>query len=267
MKSRAAKVKILPYISEYPAINLLSDLKVGYGAASLKLSTEDAAMGLEQIAFWIRKARGVLPVYVKIGGPNARNDIRQLVALGADGLIAPMVESAYGLENFIEAFRTYTTPLQFGTLKKHINVETVTAVRQLDSILAHPLAAELDEITIGCSDLSKSMGLAVTHPEVVRMTEEVTRKTRERGIEVSFGGGVTPSNIDARLARVLPNYFNTRVMTFRYDPAVVYRSAIRKALEFELAMLALDRQEGFLSPEEERSRALELKKRMDSAPL
>lgn len=262
MKSRAAKIKILPYIQEDPAIGLLHGLKESFGASSLKLSTEDAAMGFEQIDFWIRQVRGLLPVYVKIGGPNARNDIRQLVQLGADGLIAPMVESPYGLENFIEAFRTYSTPLQYQSLKKHINIETITAVRQLDSILAHPLAAELDEITIGCSDLSKSMGLTVTDPEVIRMTEEVTRKARAKGIGVSFGGGVTPANIDSRLARISPSHFNTRVITFSYDPAVVYRSAIQKALEFELAMLEVDHREGFLSPEEERARTQELKKRM-----
>ncbi len=263
MKPKAAEPRISPLFVRDTVLDMVNSLKENQGASALKLSTEDAAMGFEQIAFWTRKLKGSLPVYVKIGGPNARNDIRQLVAQGVEGLIAPMVESPYGLENFIEAFRTYTTPLQFQTLKKHINVETVTAARQLSAILAHPESRELDEITIGCSDLSKSMGLPVDHPDLLGLVQECVAKIRDRGLEVSIGGGVTPANIDTRLSRLSPTHFNTRVMTFCYDPARVYRPAIQLALEFELVMLSLDRQEGFLSPEEERFRARELRKRMD----
>jgi hypothetical protein len=68
-----------------------------------------------------------------------------------------MVESPYGLENFIAAVRDFTTPMQFGRLNKHINVETVTAVKQLDDILNAPEAKFSNEVTIGCSDLSSSL--------------------------------------------------------------------------------------------------------------
>ena len=73
----------------------LRKLKNDFGACGLKLSTEDAAMTIDQITFWTDLS--LLPVVVKIGGPNARNDIKQLVSLNIDGLIAPMVESLYGL--------------------------------------------------------------------------------------------------------------------------------------------------------------------------
>ena len=114
----------------------LRKLKNDFGACGLKLSTEDAAMTINQIKFWADLS--VLPVVVKIGGPNARNDIKQLVSLNIDGLIAPMVESPYGLENFILAVQDFTTPMQFGRLNKHINIETITAVKQLDGILNAP---------------------------------------------------------------------------------------------------------------------------------
>ena len=110
----------------------LHKLKDEFSASSLKLSTEDAAMSFEQIQFWVEVSSGILPVIVKIGGPNARNDIKQLMAIKVDGFIAPMVESSFGLKNFMEALSDYTTPIQFEGLDKHINIETVTAMENLN---------------------------------------------------------------------------------------------------------------------------------------
>ena len=123
----------------------LRKLKTEYDACGLKLSTEDAGMSIPQIKFWAEFS--LLPVVVKIGGPNARNDIKQLVPLKIEGLIAPMVESPYGLENFITAVKDFATHKQFEKLSKHINIETVTAVKQLDSILNIP-EAEFQESEI-----------------------------------------------------------------------------------------------------------------------
>ncbi len=146
MKSKKTSLKIMPVKKaesfQVTLARSLRHLKNDFGACGLKLSTEDAAMTIDQIKFWAEAS--LLPAIVKIGGPNARNDIKQLVPLNIDGLIAPMVESPYGLENFISAVRDFTTPMQFGRLNKHINIETVTAVKQLDDILKAPEAKFLD---------------------------------------------------------------------------------------------------------------------------
>ncbi len=262
MKTRRAQIQVLPSTKDDPAVELLSRLVEEHGASALKLSTEDAAMGFDQIGFWARRCKGLMPVVVKIGGPNARNDIRELVSRGVDGLIAPMVESPYGLQNFIEALGEMLTPLEFNILGKHINIETITAAEQLDAILDSPWAGQLDEITIGCSDLSSSMGCKVTDPEVNERVKACASKIRERGIGVSIGGGITPVNIDERLEMLAPSHFNTRVVTFANKPAVSFSEAVRLALEFEIEMLALDHAEGFISGEEEQSRTTELKKRL-----
>ncbi|MFQ5717785.1 MAG: aldolase/citrate lyase family protein, partial [Nitrospinales bacterium] len=156
----------------------LRRLKTRFGASALKLSTEDAAMSFLQIKYWSRIASGVMPVVVKIGGPNARNDIKQLLSLSIDGFIAPMVESPYGLENYMEAIRDFTTPMQFAALDKHINIETQVAVEQLDSILADPLAGQLDEITIGCTDLCKSMKRLIRDPLLLDCVKDCVAKIK-----------------------------------------------------------------------------------------
>ncbi len=240
----------------------LSRLKLEYGACCLKLSTEDAAMSLEQIRYWVELSAGVLPVLVKIGGPNARNDIRQLLKLDIDGLIAPMVESVYGLENFIAAVQDFTTPMQMHRLKKHINIETVTALEQLDAILEASEAGLLDEITLGCSDLSKSMKKDRMDPDVQACVRQAVSAIREWGISVSIGGGVTPENIDAILKDLKPQKFNTRVVTFAVKPDTAFGPAVFESLQFELRMLEHDHQQGFISEDEEKFRARELKKRL-----
>ncbi len=240
----------------------LRNLKNQYGASCLKLSTEDAAMSFEQIRFWTELVDGVLPVMVKIGGPNARNDIKQLLALNIDGLIAPMVESAYGLENFLAAVRDFTTPMQMQRLVKQINIETVTAVEQLDAILAVPEADLLDEITIGCSDLSQSLKKDRMDAEVQSLVREAVARIKARNIKVSVGGGIAPDTIDAILQDIQPHQFNTRVVTFSVRPGQSYRRAVTETLDFELQMLEHDLKKGFISLDEEKFRARQLRKRL-----
>ena len=111
MKSKKTVLQVVPVKPDQGLRSALLQLKNQFGACGLKLSTEDAAMSIEQIGYWAEV--DILPATVKIGGPNARNDIKQLLPMNIDGLIAPMVESPYGLENFISAVRDFTTPMQF----------------------------------------------------------------------------------------------------------------------------------------------------------
>ncbi|MFQ5451802.1 MAG: aldolase/citrate lyase family protein [Nitrospinaceae bacterium] len=259
---------VLPLFPERfmePPFHLLESLRLlkdRFGATCLKLSTEDAGMNHEQIRFWTRLSEGVLPVMVKIGGPNARNDIKQVLSMDVEGLIAPMVESPYGLENFLAAIRNFTTPGQMGRIKIQINIETVTAVEQLDAILASPEAKFLHEITIGCSDLSQSLKKPRMDRAVRALVKRAVKKIKSRNIAVSVGGGIAPNTIDDILEDIQPHQFNTRVVTFGVIPGKSYYAAVEETLRFELKMLNNDLERGFIHREEERSRAQELRKRL-----
>ena len=240
----------------------LHSMKTHWGISGLKLSTEDAAMSIDQINYWTKLCHDLLPVIVKIGGPNARNDIRQLVKLNISGFIAPMVESAFGLENYIEALRDYNSAIRFQLLEKHVNIETETAVKQLDSILDSPSIHYIDEITIGRKDLSRSMNRHVDDPEVQSALCQVIKKIRSKKINVSIGGGILPKTIDSIISTHSPDQFNTRILTFRVDSHQSYQKAVRSALEFEIKAIRSDASQGFISREEEKHRILELRKRL-----
>ncbi len=264
MKSKKTSLKIMPVKKaesfQTTLARSLRRLKNEFGACGLKLSTEDAAMTIDQIKFWANVS--LLPSVVKIGGPNARNDIKQLVPLNIDGLIAPMVESPYGLENFIAAVKDFTTPMQFGRLNKHVNIETVTAIKQLDDILNAPEAKFLDEITIGCSDLSSSMKRSGVDRTVLNRVARAVKKIQAKKLPVSVGGGIQPETIDGFLKKVQPDKFNTRVVTFDVVSGQKYGQAVAEALRFEILMLEHDAGMGFITRDEEKFRIKELKKRL-----
>ena len=262
MKPKKTVLKVVPVKSKEGLLSSLRSLKSQFGACGLKLSTEDAAMSIEQIGYWAEFSGKILSTIVKIGGPNARNDIKQLLPLNIDGLIAPMVESPYGLENFISAVRDFTTPMQFERLKKQINIETETAVRQLDAILSVSESKYVDEITIGCSDLSESMKQPRWSPNFTAKVAKVVKKIRSKNICVSVGGGITPETIDGCLKKVRPDKFNTRIITFKLKRGLNYFEAVQSALRFEILMLEHDSSLKFISRDEEKFRIKELKKRL-----
>ena len=262
MKPKKTVLKVVPVKPKEGLLSSLRSLKSQFGACGLKLSTEDAAMSIEQIGYWAEFSGKILSTIVKIGGPNARNDIKQLLPLNIDGLIAPMVESPYGLENFISAVRDFTTPMQFERLKKQINIETETAVRQLDAILSVSESKYVDEITIGCSDLSESMKQPRWSPNFTAKVAKVVKKIRSKNICVSVGGGITPETIDGCLKKVRPDKFNTRIITFKLKRGLNYFEAVQSALRFEILMLEHDSSLKFISRDEEKFRIKELKKRV-----
>ncbi len=246
MKSKKTVLQVVPVKPDQGLRSALLQLKNQFGACGLKLSTEDAAMSIEQIGYWAEV--DILPATVKIGGPNARNDIKQLLPMNIDG--------------FISAVRDFTTPMQFERLKKQINIETETAVRQLDSILLDPEAKYIDEITIGCSDLSGSMKKSRWDASFMAQVVEVVKKIQRKNIPVSVGGGISPQTIDGFLEQVRPDKFNTRVITFKVEPGRDYCEAVQSALRFEILMLEHDGSRKFISRDEEKFRIKELKKRL-----
>jgi hypothetical protein len=262
MKARKTVLRVVQGKPDQSLRSVLLELKNRFGACVLKLSTEDAAMSMEQIHYWAESVENILPAVVKIGGPNARNDIRQLLPMNIDGLIAPMVESPYGLENFISAVRDFTTPMQFERIKKQINIETETAVKQLDSILNNHEAKYIDEITIGCSDLSESMKKSRWDKGFTAKVSRIIKKIQKKNIPVSIGGGITPGTIGECLKQAQPEKFNTRVVTFKVEPDQNYLEAVQLALRFEIIMLKHDSARNFISRDEEKFRIKELKKRL-----
>jgi len=262
MTGKKTSKQLLTLVQPDTPSSELQRLKLEQGAIGIKLSTEDSAMSHAQIEEWVRIARGILPVHVKIGGPNARYDIKSILPMDVDGVIGPMIESPYALENFISAVRDFCSPLQYRRIKKCVNIETAFAIRHLDEILNSPFARDIDEVTIGSSDLLQSLGAKRSSADFIDLVRTTILRIKKSGFSVSLGGGIQPNTIDQILRDAQPAKFNTRIVAFACDGRETFRTAVEEALRFELLMLRNDLNKGFLSLDEEHCRALEIQKRL-----
>lgn len=78
-----------------------------YPICGLKGGTETEDMDADEIRILHLAAKDLVPVTVKIGGPEARTDIRMLVKEEIEGICAPMIESSYALKKFYSDFKEY----------------------------------------------------------------------------------------------------------------------------------------------------------------
>jgi hypothetical protein len=231
------------------------------GCTGIKLSTEDAGNSFAQILYWTEEIGEQVPIIVKIGGPEARNDIKELGQMDIKGLIAPMIESDYGLKAYIHALRDILPDDKYKSLSKRINIETYTAYKNIDMIFFIPEAKDLQVVTIGRTDLSKSMGTHVDDPLVTRITREITEKAQAKGMKVSVGGNITNQNAERIKKEIRSNFVNTRSVAFDLEKCQNIGKGILDALEFEEIMMQIDLEKGFVSREEAESRINQLRGR------
>lgn len=134
-------------------------------------------------------ARNDLPYLVKIGGCEAKADMRFLMMQGIRSIVAPMIESAF-------AMRKYQDMLPFGAFDHvGVTIETIDALDRIKAILH--AGTKLNEVTIGRSDLTASYGGSdVNSDETVAMVKVVARAARERSLPTTIGGSINAKTIE-----------------------------------------------------------------------
>lgn len=215
--------------------NYLKELK-DYGLFALKTGTEVEDMNFEEILFLREISKGIVPLNVKIGGAEARNDIRFLLSIDTDCIIAPMIESPYALTNFIKTLEELKIQHQKDA-KAGINIETITGYMQLNAILNNPYADHLSQITAARTDFSNSMSLDPDHPRVIELCREIILNCKKKGIATSLGGSIHLGIIRVLCKEIPSDYINTRHLVIKReilstDPEKI----LKKHLEFELLL-------------------------------
>lgn len=223
--------------SAYSAVRDAARLLVDrHGSYLMKISTEDEALDHDTVKRRCDALRDVISVELKIGGPGARGDLALVKTLGLEYVIVPMIESPYAMQDFAAGYREIFgggTPVHAG-----INIETKTAARYLAAILAKG-ADILKQVTVGRSDLSKSMNRAVDHATVTAIARRVVAAGARRGLVTSVGGGIDPENVVAVASKIRPRCVNTRNFAFRLsvlDTPEKQQAAICDALAAEILL-------------------------------
>jgi 4-hydroxy-2-oxoheptanedioate aldolase len=181
---------------------LVAEICAGSGLDWLLIDMEHAPNGLESVLAQLQAvaAYPVTPVVrVPVNDPVV---IKQVLDLGAQNLLVPMVESA---DEAVAAVRAATYPpsgvrgvgsalgraarwnrvdgyLTAGTVSVIVQIETAGAVERAASITA----SGVHGILVGPSDLAASMGLLglQTHPDVVAAVEHCIEVGRRAGVPV-----------------------------------------------------------------------------------
>jgi 4-hydroxy-2-oxoheptanedioate aldolase len=230
---------------ESKCVKILTDMIENDGLVGIKTSFEDEGatfsetIRLKQVC---NEAR--TKVTLKIGGPEAIRDLKDSSIIGVKGIVAPMVESPFALQKFIQAVRNHIDRDVLDTLQINVNVETITAVNVIEDILSLPEADQLYGVTVGRVDLVSSMNKDrsyVNNEEVYKHAKRVFSLAKERGLKACIGGAVTVDSLQflKKLhSEGLLDKFETRYAMF--DPSITLKNlsrALAKGQMFEYEWL------------------------------
>ena len=178
-------------------------------------------------------ARHGLPYLVKIGGCEAKSDIRFLQMIGVTSVVAPMIESPF-------AMRKYQDMLPDGAFAHvGVTIETIDAVTRIEAILAE--GYRLTEVTVGRTDLTASFGgSSVDGPETIAMFKTVARAAKARGLPTTMGGSINSGTIallrEDRELRDLTHSVETRKCVMTVDDFLT-DGALEEAFAVETTLL------------------------------
>ncbi len=182
--------------------HLIDELKTlkDFGIVGIKQSFEDEGVLFDDVVKMKRICSSLnIFLSVKIGGCEAISDINNSVLLDVDKIVAPMVESEFALQKFVEAVITNVDSDTQEKMDFYINVESKTACENLDKILSSPSSKLLSGIVVGRSDLTKSFGYGkqdVVSPKMCDIVTDILTQSKEYGFKTLMGGNIGSSSID-----------------------------------------------------------------------
>ena len=226
---------------ELKCVKILTDLIENEGLVGIKTSFEDEGatfnetVRLKQVC---NEAKA--KITLKIGGPEAIRDLKDSTIIGVKGIVAPMVESEFGLVKFLQATKAHIPEDTLNSLQLNVNLETITAMNNYDKILSILEVQDLYGVTVGRVDLVSSMGKDrsyVNSDEVYKLAKQVFAKAKAKGLKACLGGAVSIESLDflKKLhSEGLLDKFETRFCIF--DPSIALKNlprALAKAQMFE----------------------------------
>lgn len=226
-------------------VDQLKDLAEHHHVVAVKAEFESEGTRLEE-ALRLKEVvtKAGLELTIKIGGCEALKDMYDARSIGVTHIVAPMIESAYALKKYLQSARIAFPQDEFDTVGFLVNIETLTAVEQVEDILGRYDITGLRGIVIGRVDLTGSMGLTredVNSERIGALAQRVITAAKAHNLEVVMGGGVSKETVPF-LHQFAPGSiarYETRKVIFGCPGALggEYDKGILKAVGFELMWL------------------------------
>ncbi|MDC0052032.1 HpcH/HpaI aldolase/citrate lyase family protein [bacterium] len=164
-----------------------------YGVTAVKQSFEDEGAFYDDVQLMRNITYAAkLKLNVKIGGCEAKNDIFFCKKIGVDGIVAPMVETSFAFQKFIECIS------DINDISLYFNTESKTTLQNLDEILSLTNIKFLKGIVIGRSDLVRSFGHSSEYVDSDDIYEKINiafKKIKRKKLITKMGGGISPKSI------------------------------------------------------------------------
>ena len=222
---------------EKQMIEVLTGLRQ-YGVTDVKVAMEAEGIHInEMLRTKLMTMEAGIGLSVKIGGCEAITDAR--IARDHDSaiLLAPMIESQFALEKFLDMASGMYEDDEISEKKPLINIETLDGAQNIDKILAAPNVDLLDGIVIGRTDLSGALKISdVNHPDVLKATRHVFVEAKKKSLQCLIGGGISEKTIPflAELEGLVDGFETRKVVFYNGTPeGKELGEAIHHALKFE----------------------------------
>ena len=225
------------YLLEKSMVESLKDLKKNYHAIGVKTEFETEgssfqdAVKLKEIA-----SRAGLDLTIKIGGCASVKDMFEVKMIGANSIVAPMVESRYAMEKFVKTAKQIFK----NDIKLYINIETECGIDNLQEIFRSELISNISGIVLGRTDLCNSLNIKTVDDEIIyQHALAISNMCKLYNKEFTIGGTVCEQSVPFLKKISNINKFETRNIVF--DKSILCQNApkngILKALDFEILWL------------------------------
>ena len=231
--------------TEKEMLGILHKLKEN-GAVAVKAEFEAEGTRTEELLRLIELSRRAdIGIGLKIGGCEAVRDLIEAKQFGVDYVIAPMVETSYAIEKYVEAKNKVFSLDEREDIDFLVNIETHTGLSNSSAMIEVASKKNgIDGIVFGRVDFVGSQGLAldsINKDDVTDSCIEIANKCKKNNLDFVVGGGVSDISIDP-LSKISKNHlsrFETRKIIFHAEALnkKEMKEALLNAVHFELLWL------------------------------
>ena len=232
-------------IHEKEMVEILKKGKENYNICSTKAEFEAEGTRIDELLRLLDIANSAnVEIALKIGGCEAIRDLLEAKQFGVKYIIAPMVETPYALEKYINAKNKVFHEDENNT-EFLFNVETFTAYQNLSDLIKIASTKNgCQGLVFGRVDFSKSITLSrneIESNQITEIGEKIAYQCKLKDIDFVVGGAISTAALPAlrRFRKIKLDRFETRKIIF--DESALSNKeldmALRDAVHFELLWL------------------------------
>jgi len=231
---------------ERKMLDILNKLRSEHGAVGVKAEFEAEGTRVDELLRLLDiSRRSGLNVGLKIGGCEAVRDLIEAKQFGVDYIIAPMVESTYALQKFIDAKNKVFQKDEIRDVSFLVNIETALSagsVAEMTKIAAQDCG--IQGFVYGRVDYVGSLGMSREDVETVQVTNtgiEIAKNCSASKLDLVVGGAISINSVQSLRAikNICLTRFETRKIIFQAQAVDMLRidEALLEAVHFELLWL------------------------------